>query len=181
MDSLIQISKINDFLYSPKSLYFHEIYEDFDESLYNSNFQTRGKIVHAKIDSFTYSSSKNYLQSLPIYSEKYDLVGKIDIYDNKQKSLIERKYLIKKIHKGYIYQLYGEMLCLQEMGFEVKKLFLHSLSDNKRYEVKMPNSQEVNEFEATLEKIRNYDLEKESQNWKSEQVDDKTIYSNLYF
>jgi CRISPR-associated protein Cas4 len=181
MDSLIPISKINDFLYSPKSLYFHSSFEDFDTEIYHQKFQARGNLTHEKIDTSKYSSSKRYLQGIPVYCEKYGLVGKIDLYDKQTSSLIERKFLIQKIHKGYIYQLYAQMFCLVEMGFEVKKMFLHSLSDNTRYPIKLPDQKEIQEFEAVLNKIRNYDLESESRNWKTEKIDDQTIYSSLYF
>ena len=36
------------------------------------------------------------LQSITVYSEKYNLSGKIDLYDSKKFQLIERK---KKVHK----------------------------------------------------------------------------------
>ena len=181
MNNFLQISKINDFLYSPKSIYFHQVYQDYDIQTYHSSFQTRGNLAHEKIDSGDYSSQKRYLSGICVASEKYELIGKIDIYDEQEKCLIERKYQIKTIHKGYIYQLYAQMLCLVEMGFEVKKIFLHSLCDNKRYEIKIPTGTELQEFLQLLTKIKSYDLEIESQNWQTTEVDEKTIYNPLYF
>lgn len=181
MDSLIQISKLNDFLYSPKSLYFHSVYEDFDSEIFHESAQKRGKIAHESIDKGEYSSATKYLQGIPVFNEKYGIVGKIDVYDKETKTLIERKYNIKQIHLGYLYQLWAEMFCLQEMGHEVKKLYLHSLKDNKRYEVKPPTNEELQKFEETIDKIRNYDVQEESKHWKTDEIDDKTIYSPLYF
>ena len=182
MDDFIQISKLNDFLYSPKSLYFHSAYEDFDVSIYHDTPQTAGNIAHASIDDSTYSSAKRYLQGFSVYSEIYKLIGKIDIYDQKDHKLIERKNKIKIIHKGYKYQLYAQFFCLCEMGFEVKSLWLHSLQDNKRYQIDLPNKTEVKEFEELLKKIRHFDVVKNSHIWSvDEKKDPNTIYNELYF
>ncbi len=156
METYIQISKINDFLYCPLSLYLHLSYEDFDQKNYHEVAQVAGKLAHENIDNQKYSSAKRYLQGLDVYCEKYGIAGKIDIYDQNEQALIERKNKIKHIYLGYKYQLYSEMFCMQEMGYMVKKLFLHSLLDNKRYKIPLPDRQEIAEFEKTLKKIKNF-------------------------
>ena len=156
MEQYIQISKINDFLYCPLSLYLHSIYENFDQKGYHEAAQVAGKLAHQNIEDQTYSSAVRFLQGLDVYCDKYGIAGKIDVYDQKEKALIERKNKLKEIYPGYKYQLYAEMFCMREMGYEVRKLFLHSLSDNKRYNVDLPNDQEISEFEETLNKIRNF-------------------------
>ncbi|MFH1175305.1 MAG: type V CRISPR-associated protein Cas4 [bacterium] len=157
--SYIQISKINDFLFCPLSLYYHSIYENFSAKTYHSSPQTRGKIRHECIDKGEYSTAKKFLQGVDVYSEKYGLCGKIDIYDQESKSLIERKNKIVKIYDGYKYQLYAQYFCLKEMGFLVEKLFVHSLSDNKRFKVELPDGEELKKFEKTIEDIKNFRLE----------------------
>lgn len=159
MESYIQISKINDFLYCPRSLYLHMAYEDFDKSGYHEVAQTAGKLVHENIENQTYSSAKRYIQGISVYCEKYNIAGKIDIYDQKEKTLIERKNKIKYIYLGYKYQLYGEYFSIAEMGYDVKKLFLHSLSDNKRYEISLPDSEEEAAFAEIINKIKNFTVE----------------------
>jgi|SRR3989338_1046730 len=156
MEQYIQISKINDFLYCPLSLYLHTMYEDLDKREYQEVAQTAGKLAHENIEKGMYSSAKRFVQGISVYCEKYNIAGKIDIYDRKEKALIERKNKIKHIYLGYKYQLYGEYFCMIEMGNEVKKLFLHSLSDNKRYEIPLPNEEEIAGFEKTLEQMRNF-------------------------
>lgn len=156
MESYIQISKLNDFIFCPLSLYFHSLYENFNEKTYHSSSQVVGKIKHEKIDNQEYSSEKRYLQGLEIFSEKYELIGKIDIYDKKEKALIERKYQIKNIYDGYRYQLYAQMICLEEMSFGVEKIFLHSLKDNKRYNIPLPNDVEMKKFNKLVEDIKNF-------------------------
>ncbi|MDP4010075.1 MAG: type V CRISPR-associated protein Cas4 [Candidatus Shapirobacteria bacterium] len=156
MDGLIQISKINDFLFCPMSLYNHSIYESFDQKMFHSKYQTIGKIKHESIDNGKYSSLKRFLQGNTVYSQKYNIIGKIDIYDTKTKSLIERKFKINHIYKGYVYQLIAQYFCLVEKNISVEHLFLHSLKDNKRYEVNLPDQIVEADFSLFLRKIRNF-------------------------
>jgi CRISPR-associated protein Cas4 len=97
MEQYIQISKINDFLYCPRSVYLHSIYENFNSKTFHKTPQVVGKINHSSIDEGRYSSAKKYLQGMPVYSEKYGIAGKIDIYDSEKKTLTERKTMIKKV------------------------------------------------------------------------------------
>jgi len=161
MDGVIQISKINDFLFCPHSIYLHGIYESFHESIYHQDPQHKGKIVHEAIENGTYSSALRYMQGTAVYCQKYNLTGKIDIYDTQEKSLIERKYKIKKIYDGHKYQLYAQMFALIEMGYEVKNLYIHSLSDNKRYSIPCPEESEVAKFDHTIAAIRAHTIDTE--------------------
>lgn len=158
METYIQISKLNDFVFCPMSLYFHSFYENYDQKTYHREAQTVGKISHENIEKGEYSTAKRYIQGLPVYSLKYNLAGKIDVYDAEKKYLIERKHKVKKIYDGYVLQLYAQMFCLEEMGYQVKKLFVHSLSDNKRYEVKNPSGRDEFEFGKIIQKMRHFDL-----------------------
>lgn len=157
MESYIRISNINDFLYCPMSIYLHSLYEGFDKKAYQQKPQIVGTIKHESIDNGTYSTSRRYVTGLEIYSEKYGIAGKIDIYDGQERALIERKTRVKKIHKGYEYQLYAQYLCMKEMGYPVEKLFLHSLDDNRRYSVAIPKGASLILFEDTLKYMRNFD------------------------
>lgn len=47
------------------------------------------------------------LQGVSVYCEKYNLVGKIDVFDEKTGILTERKKKIKTVYDGYIYQIYA--------------------------------------------------------------------------
>jgi len=153
----IQISKINDFIFCPLSLYWHSIYEKFDQNLYHKTWQTAGKIRHENIEEERYSTRKNILQGLEVCSEEYGLVGKIDIYDIDSGELIERKNKISRIFDGQKYQLYAQMLCLKEMGYEIKGLSIYSLSDNKKYPIPLPDKKEMNYFLETLRRMREFD------------------------
>ncbi|KKP36650.1 MAG: RecB family exonuclease [Candidatus Peregrinibacteria bacterium GW2011_GWA2_33_10] len=159
MESYIQISKINDFIFCPRSIYLHGVYEPFNQKLYHRVEQFRGKLCHKSIDEGCYSTAKKYLQGIEVASDKLGIAGKIDVYDKDKQALIERKFKIKKIFDGYKYQLYAQMICLEEMGFKIKKLFLHSISDNKRYEIPIPSSKELKKFNEIIDCIKNIDVE----------------------
>ncbi|MFH1188266.1 MAG: type V CRISPR-associated protein Cas4 [bacterium] len=177
MESYIPISKINDFLYCPLSLYLHSIYEGFDEKMYHQSPQVKGRIAHANIDDGQYSTEARYLQGIMVYSEKYGILGKIDIYDKQEKALIERKRTVKHIYKGYLYQLYAQKACLDEMGHPVEKMYVHSLTDNKRYLIPFPNEKEWKTFEDTIHEIQTFDI----RNYLHHRCDKctKSIYGEL--
>ena len=101
------------------------------------------------------------ISGIGVYSEKYGIVGKIDIYDGDAKCLIERKRTIKKIYDGYIYQLYAQYLSMREMGYDVKELALYSMTDNKKYNIPLPedNPHMFNNFLEVIKDFRNFSLE----------------------
>ena len=159
MESYLPITYLNDFIFCPRSIYFHQRFAPYSQSLYHNKEQTVGKIRHEAIEDRRYSTSKNVLQNLDVYSEKYRLCGKVDIYNQQTKELVERKYQIKQIYDGYRYQIYAHYFCLQEMGYAVSSLFLHSLKDNKRYPVPVPQEGDIKEFERLLNRIDRYHVE----------------------
>ena len=108
MDDIIIISHLNDFIFCPASIYFHKLYGGEDTLLYQSHYQIDGTKAHESIDSNRYSTRNSVLTSIEVYSEKYQVSGKIDIYDTDKKMLIERKKHLNKIYDGYIFQLYAQ-------------------------------------------------------------------------
>lgn len=159
MEDYIQITKLNDFIFCPKSLYFHSLYEKYDERVYHDIPQVVGKIKHESIELQKYSSSSKYLQGMIVYSEKYRLLGKVDIYDKDLCLLIERKTKIKNIYQGYKYQLYAQALCLEEMGYRVLHLKVYSMNDNKSYVIPLPGPREIDKLLELIKQIRDYKVE----------------------
>ena len=143
MDDYISISTLNDFIFCPYSIYLHNVYMDTDEILYHAKPQTRGKIAHETVDNKTASNRKDDLLSLPVYSGQYKLMGKVDVYRKREKLLIERKYQMKQIFQGQIYQLWAQYFCLLEMGYEVERMAFYETSTNKMIPVALPNSEET--------------------------------------
>jgi len=157
MEDYIQISKLNDFLFCPKTLYLHSIYESFGAKTYHQTPQVAGKIKHENIDKGMYSTAKKYLQGTEVCSEEYGILGKIDIYDSETKTLIERKNKVKNIYDGYKFQVWAQTVCLEEMGYPVKSIFIHSLSDNKRYPIEVPRAKEKTKLKNLINKIHEFD------------------------
>jgi CRISPR-associated protein Cas4 len=156
MDSAIPISAINDFLYCPRSLYLHSIYSTFQTNTFHDTPQVLGGIAHENIEKGKYTTSAHILQGLSVYSLRLGIKGKIDLYDSQKNWLIERKYRVKQIYLGFKYQLYAQIYCLEEAEMPVKQLFIQSLSDNRRYEIPLPSSDEEKDFEKTIEKMKSF-------------------------
>lgn len=85
-------------------------------------------------------------------------MGRIDIFYILTGLLVERKYSITAVWPGFRSQLYAESFALEEMGYTVKALRLHSSKDNKNYDVPMPGDAEKKEFEELLYHIRHFSL-----------------------
>lgn len=156
MTDYITISSLNDFIFCPYSIYLHNVYMETDETMYHATPQTKGRAAHETVDNKTASNRADDILSLPVYSEVYGLMGKIDIYKLKEKKLIERKYQLKQIFLGQIYQLWGQMLCLQEMGYEVKSLAFYETSTNKMISVAIPTENDLLKFKMFLHRFRTF-------------------------
>jgi CRISPR-associated exonuclease Cas4 len=161
MDSLIPISYLNDFIFCPVSIYFHQLYGNQPLVTYQCRDQLKGTAAHKAIEEKRYSTRKNVIQAIPVYSERLGLIGKIDIFDEDNGILTERKRQIKHIYDGYIFQLYAQFYCLTEMGYKVKKLRLYSVVDNHPYNVKLPDEdiQMKAKFYNLLKRIASFDVE----------------------
>lgn len=138
MEQPVSISNLNDFVFCPTSIYFHQLYGDYNTMMLQNTDQRNGTFAHESLDFGGYSSRKDILTGISVYSEKYNLIGKIDCYDRKNEELIERKKKIKVIYDGYVFQLYGQYFSMKEMGYPVKRLFLYSYDDNKKYAIPLP-------------------------------------------
>jgi len=160
VEPYIPISFLNDFIFCPRSIYFHQLYGRSDESLYHSTDQSEGKAAHATVDAKTYTTAKKVLQTIEIYSQTYGLGGKIDTFDTATGVLTERKKKIKVIYDGYIYQLYAQYHCLVESGYEVHAMRLYSMDDNKVYPIALPSQDKAHQsaFESLLQQIRIFDM-----------------------
>lgn len=118
-EDFISLSTLNDFIFCPYSIYLHNIYMETDEGLYHATPQTQGRIAHDAVDNKRSFTRKTDIMSLPVSCEELGIMGKIDIYKGAEHHLIERKYQLKHIFRGQLYQLWGEYFCLREMRYEV--------------------------------------------------------------
>lgn len=153
------LSELNDFIFCPRSIFFHHIYGKMEQKTYHEKEQIIGSQSHEAVDKGKYSSRKNILQWLPVISHEFWIQWKIDIYNTKTWSLIERKHKIKKIYRGYEWQLYGQYFCLTEMWYVVTSLKLYSYSDNKSYPIPLPNHEIKEKFRKMIHKFKNFSLD----------------------
>jgi len=158
MESYLCITQINDFIFCPRSIYFHNIYHaNYSTETYHKTWQKKGCAVHASISEKN-TTRKNIIQELAVYSEKYNIFGKIDTYDINKKELTERKYSVTRIYDGFRYQLYAQYYCMLEMGYQIDNMKIYSKKSNKNYPIAIPTLAEQQEFETVLQQIRNYSL-----------------------
>lgn len=129
---------------------------DTDDGLYHAKPQTRGKMAHKTVDNKTASNRRDDLLSLPVYSVRYKLMGKVDVYRKREKLLIERKYQLKQIFQGQIYQLWAQYFCLQEMGYEVEQMAFYEISTNKMIPISLPDREDVAQFTAFIENFHRF-------------------------
>lgn len=160
MENPISITTLNDFIFCPASIYFHMLYDGVERNIFQCSDQLNGTKAHEATDNKNYTGSGKILQSLEVYCEKYNLLGKIDMYDVKSKTLIERKKKVKQIYDGYIFQLYGQYFAMTEMGYDVEKLLIRSLDDNKNYLIELPciNKEMFVKFEKVIYEINTFDM-----------------------
>lgn len=157
MEEYISLSTLNDFIFCPYSIYLHNVYMDADEDIYHATPQTQGKAVHESVDNKTTSNNKNDVVALPVFSDELGIMGKIDVYKQKEKWLIERKYQLKQIFKGQLYQIWGQFFCMIEMGYAIEKMSFYEISTNKMIELTIPSEEEKNELKNFISSYKKYD------------------------
>lgn len=151
---MIKISNINDFLFCPFSIYFSDIYhENLDGKIFYTDKVFKGSCIHKNIDEHKY----NEICGMSVFSEEYNLFGKIDVYNTKDKKIIERKTKIKELYEGYIYQLYSQYVCMVEMGFDVREISIYSFENNINYNIDLPHKNELKKLKNIINNIINFD------------------------
>jgi CRISPR-associated protein Cas4 len=68
MESYITLSFLNDFIFCPRSIYFHQLYSGLNYELYKQKPQIAGEAAHSNIDNKNYSTRKNILQDIEVFS-----------------------------------------------------------------------------------------------------------------
>lgn len=156
----ILITQLNDFIFCPASIYFHNLYGETDRMTYQSTQQINGTSVHESVDHATYSTRKDILMGTGVYCEKYGLIGKIDVFDMKKGILIERKRQVKVLYDGYYFQVYAQCFGLREAGYIVKQIKIHSIVDNKNFDIPLPenNIEMLEKFQDTIHQMHIFKL-----------------------
>lgn len=175
----IPISQLNDFIFCPASIYFHGLDAETEKLTYQDGFQLNGTAAHESVDNNRYSTRKDILQGVSVYSAQYDLMGKIDLFDCRKGILTERKKKIKTVYDGYVFQIYAQCFALREMGYTVRELRLYSMDDNKVHAVELPENDPVlfRRFCELIDTMRTFSLSSFRQ--KNRQKCDRCIYEPL--
>lgn len=156
------------------------MYGRYDESLYQQKPQIEGKAAHATIDEGRYSTRKTILQGIDIYSDKYKLCGKIDIFNTSTGLLTERKKEVKTIYDGYVFQVYAQYFALTEMGYKVKSIVIYCLTHNKSHLMYLPteNKELLQKFESLIENMNKFKINN-PEFMPNKSKCERCIYSNL--
>lgn len=156
-EEYISISMLNDFIFCPYSIYLHNVYMSTDEGFYQATPQTKGQAAHQIEDQKTEQSKGCNLIGLPVYSAELGLMGKIDLYKKNTKQLIERKYNLKQIFKGQLYQLWAQYWCMIEMGYEIHAIAFHEISSNTLIPIKLPTDRDKKELKYFINQFKTYE------------------------
>jgi CRISPR-associated protein Cas4 len=158
VEETIPISNLNDFLFCPRSIYFHNVYSTYDEQTYHDTPQVLGRQAHNAIDTGTYATKGGWLVGIPVYSEELGISGRIDLFNPTTGLLVERKRRIRHVYEGQKLQVYAQYYCLSEMGYSVREIRLHSLQDNKKHPLSIPTQADKERLLKLIQMMRNFDL-----------------------
>jgi CRISPR-associated protein Cas4 len=64
MEPYIPISFLNDFIFCPRSIYFHQVHGSLSQEIYHDKPQTEGRLAHESIEEKNYSTRKDILNIL---------------------------------------------------------------------------------------------------------------------
>lgn len=147
---------LNDYIFCPYSIYLHSVYMESDEDIYKAKPQSKGTDAHKSIDKKSGSTRQADIFALPVFSDSLGISGKIDVYKKDRKLLIERKYMLKNIYRGQIYQLWGQYFCMTEMGYEIEHLAFYEISTNKMIRIDLPGEAGREELERHIANFKAY-------------------------
>lgn len=156
-EDYISLSALNDFIFCPYSIYLHNIYMEADEGLYHAKPQTQGRMAHYAVDHKRSSTRKDDIMSLPVCCHELGIIGKIDVYKGLERHLVERKYQLKQIFQGQLYQLWGECFCMREMGYRVDHVSFYEISTNTMMPQQLPGIKEWNELKSFITQFKTFD------------------------
>ena len=127
METFLPITYLNDFVFCAYSVYLHQVFDNNSEDLYSAKPQQVGKTFHSDIDNYELHEMPETIKGAYVISNMLGIYGKIDTYYIKDNKLVESKYEIKTIFKGYYYQIWCQYYALVEMRYQVKELFFYSI------------------------------------------------------
>ncbi len=159
MDNIIPITYLNDFVFCPYSVYLHQIFDNNEDIVYHAEPQQTGKASHRTIDEPKTQKVK-IIKGIYVLSYELGIYGKIDTFYPDEQRLVESKYRITAIYKGYYYQIWAQYFALTEMGYNVQELTFYSISDKKTFSVPVPQQPQYQELKQHIHTILHFDFAK---------------------
>ena len=160
MEELLPMTSINDFLFCPRSLYYGNIFRrSLGKDAFQQTPQKKGLAAHRTVDEGAYSSRQDVMTGRMVFCETFGLLGRIDIYDARTRTLTERKWSVTAVWEGYRMQLYAQCRALAEMGWPVDFLKLHSKKDNRTHDIPLPGEEDWRRLAEILEGMRGFRLD----------------------
>lgn len=159
---MIPFSLLNDFIFCPFSIYFHNIYKSYNKLIFQDIKQVKGSNVHQNIDKKLYKK-KSWIENLPLFSEKFLVYGFADLYNFEKGILLERKLIIKnnKLFFGQRMQLIAQAACLNERNLLLNEIKVFSKEDNKIYLINLPTDKDYYELNKLIDRIINFNFNSE--------------------
>jgi CRISPR-associated protein Cas4 len=161
METFLPITYLNDFVFCPYSIYLHQVFDNSSEVLYSASPQQTGKSAHTIIDTEKQKEKAQIIKGAYVISNRLGIYGKIDTFYVAKQKLVESKFQIKTLYKGYYYQLWAQYFALTEMGYVVSELCFYSIRDKKTFPVSIPGQKELEELRNHIRKIARFDFEQE--------------------
>ena len=63
MELYLKISNLNDFIFCPLSIYYHQLYGELEERMYYGQAQLDGKAAHSSIDEKHINNADKFIVS----------------------------------------------------------------------------------------------------------------------
>jgi CRISPR/Cas system-associated exonuclease Cas4 (RecB family) len=73
MEPYIPISMLNDFIFCPRSIYFHQVHGGMEQDMYHTEVQIEGKAAHQSIEytGWLLQEIMKYKKDMFVYVQKY--------------------------------------------------------------------------------------------------------------
>ena len=141
-EEYVMLSALAHFAYCPRRCGLIHVEQSFAEN----RFTLSGQAAHERADAPlpTYETGMKRLRALPLWSERYGLIGRADVvefYDDGSVAPVEYKRGAlprrnDRNRRADDFQLCAQALCLEEMrGHPVERGFVYSVQSRKRRDV----------------------------------------------
>ena len=156
MDEPINISALNQFSYCARRFALIYVEAEFQNNVHTQ----RGNTEHERVDRAAHATTRSGARveyALPVWSERFGLIGKCDVVEFWQDGSVypvEYKHGPRRAWVNDDLQVAAQAMCLEEMlGVQVQSAAIFHATSKRRREVSIDAAMR-GEVEKTLENIR---------------------------